>query len=260
VVHRAKSGTLDARGGVRATMAPREGDSLGSAALGGGEGPVMVESSEATFRQAEDDVAFRGGVRAWRGTSLLLADQLRGDRGGRSLAASGTVRTAWRPEAAATAPGAASTDASESSGSSDEARRREPVEIAADHLTYQESERRLRYEGSVSVVQGAQTVTCQLLIIELDAEQQPESYDCSGQAKVVDRALERTVEGRQVVYQPGGGEVEVSGDPVRLVDPKLRVEGPKLWYSVEDGSVRMGPPATPPVPPPTDGTPSETGQ
>jgi hypothetical protein len=48
------------------------------------------------------------------------------------------------------------------------------------------------------------------------------------------------VEGSRVVYRPGSGEVEVTGEPVRLEDPKLRIEGPKLWYSVDDEKVHMG--------------------
>ena len=58
---------------------------------------------------------------------------------------------------------------------------------------------------------------------------------------MVDSGLERTVDGDRVIYEPGGGEIEVSGEPVRLVDPKLgKIEGPRLWYSVDDGTVRMG--------------------
>ncbi|HUP24247.1 MAG TPA: LptA/OstA family protein [Thermoanaerobaculia bacterium] len=240
VVHSAKLGTLEARGGVRATMTPREGaDLLGSAAFGDAEGPVMVEARDAVLREAEDEVLFRGGVRAWRGASLVLADQLRGNRAGESLAASGSVRTVWRPEAGALAESEAE-QTPPSGRDSAEARRRRPVEITARHLTYVRSEGVLRYENDVAVTQGGQTVTCQELLVELDAEQRPERYDCSGQARVVDLDLARKVEGSRVVYRPESGEVEVTGEPVRLEDPKLRIEGPKLWYSVEDEKVHMG--------------------
>jgi lipopolysaccharide transport protein LptA len=245
VVHRMKSGNLDAKGGVRATLTPREGEMLGSAALGDAEGPVMVEAQEASFREAENETVFRGGVRAWRGTSLLLAEQLRGDRTGERLAASGAVRTVWRPAAVEPDADAPATDfpadGSDAEEASESERRRQPVEISGDQLTYASAEKLLRYEGDVSVIQGAQTVTCQDLVIELDDEQEPQRYVCSGKARVVDADLERTVDGDRVVYEPGGGEVEVSGEPVRLVDPKLgKIEGPRLWYSVEDGNVRMG--------------------
>ena len=238
VVHRMRVGTLDAKGGVRATLSAREGELLGSAALGDAEGPVMVEAREATFRETENETVFRGGVRAWRGASLLLADQLRGDRTGERMAASGSVRTVWRPaavEAGTEAPG------EEPEAEAEAERRRQPVEIAGEQLTYTSADKLLRYEGNVSVVQGAQTVTCQDLVIELDEEQEPDRYVCSGKARVVDAELERTVDGDRVIYEPGGGEVEVSGEPVRLVDPKLgKIEGPRLWYSVDDGTVRMG--------------------
>jgi lipopolysaccharide transport protein LptA len=261
VVHSAKLGTLEARGGVRATMTPREGaDLLGSAAFGDAEGPVMVEARDAVLREAEDEVLFRGGVRAWRGASLVLADQLRGNRAGESLAASGSVRTVWRPEAGA--PAESEAERISSSGrDSAEARRRRPVEITARHLTYVRSEGHLRYENDVTVTQGGQTVTCQELLVELDAEQRPERYDCSGQARVVDLDLARKVEGSRVVYRPESGEVEVTGEPVRLEDPKLRIEGPKLWYSMEDERVHMGtaPPQSVSSSPAANGPPPGTG-
>jgi lipopolysaccharide transport protein LptA len=236
VIHRASAGTLEARGGVRATLTARDGELLGAAALGEGEGPVMVEAAEATFRETANEVTFRGGVRAWRGTSLLLADQLRGDRAGESLAASGAVKTIWRP-----VPDADGEVAGEATAEDGEAGPRQPVEISSRHMTYGSTEKSLHYEGDVSVTQGAQTVSCQDLRVELDEEQRPERYDCSGEARVVDQELQRTVEGSLVVYRPGAGEVEVSGEPVKLVDPKLgRIEGPRLWYSIDDGSVRMG--------------------
>jgi lipopolysaccharide transport protein LptA len=252
VVHRAKTNSLEAKGAVRATMIARDGALLGSAALGEAEGPVTVEAAEASFREAENETVFRGGVRAWRGASLLLADQLRGDPKGETLAASGSVRTVWRPALEPGAEGApkggalaqaeSSTTEEETVDTAERDRRRQPVEIGARQLTYASAERLLRYEGDVSVVQGAQTVTCQDLAIELDEQDEPRRYVCSGRARVVDSDLERTVEGSQVVYHPGGGEIEVSGEPVKLVDPKLgKIEGPRLWYSVDDETVRMGP-------------------
>jgi lipopolysaccharide export system protein LptA len=268
VVHRAKTNSLEAKGAVRATMMARDGALLGSAALGDAEGPVMVEASEASFREAENETVFRGSVRAWRGASLLLADQLRGDPKGETLAASGSVRTVWRPAlendaGAATTGGAAATaettTTEEGVDTAERERRVMPVEIAARQLTYSSVDRLLRYEGDVSVVQGAQTVTCQDLAIELDEQDEPRRYVCSGRARVVDADLERTVEGSQVVYHPGGGEVEVSGEPVKLVDPKLgRIEGPRLWYSVDDETVRMGP--VPPGGTPAAAVAADTGE
>jgi lipopolysaccharide transport protein LptA len=279
ILRRGRSGVLEAKGGVRATLTPRDGELLGAAALGDAEGPIHVEAQEASFREAEDEVTFRGGVRAWRGTSLLLADQLRGNRAGERLAASGSVRTVWRAAAGGETlppggeagsggapppprgaeresverptrgdegatvsgqpPGGSGTQAGDRSSA--EARRRQPVEISASHLTFESTERRLRYEQDVTVTQGAQVVTCRTLVVDLDPEHRPNQYDCSGEARVVDRDLQRKVEGTRVVYRPDSGEVEVTGEPVRLEDPKLRIEGPMLWYSVETEKVTMGP-------------------
>ncbi|MEE8525038.1 MAG: LPS export ABC transporter periplasmic protein LptC, partial [Thermoanaerobaculia bacterium] len=86
-------GILHATAGVRALLKTNE--AFAETPLGRGDEPVRIESAEATWTETPPTFSFRGGVRAWQGQNLLLADQLRGDESKQELAASGGVSTVW---------------------------------------------------------------------------------------------------------------------------------------------------------------------
>ena len=112
---------------------------------------MRVESREALWTDTPPTFSFRGAVRAWQGQNLLLADQVRGDQSGKEMAASGGVRTVWRPAGA--------------SATGDEA----PVAVDAERMTFRQGSHELVYHENVRIEQEDRTIRCQELTVSLTA-------------------------------------------------------------------------------------------
>jgi LPS export ABC transporter protein LptC/lipopolysaccharide transport protein LptA len=245
VVYNTDTEIVQARGGVRATLERVSETALAGTPLGEGDGPVMVESQEAFWKQEPSSFIFRGDVRAWRGENLLLAPELRGDRTQETLVATGGVKTRWIPDSdvdlgaepkPAAKPKAGSTQAS-----------RAPIEVAASEMTYRQGSGVLIYTGNVRVNQEAKTLTCQNLQVELEEEaagqkddREVETMTCTGDAKLNDPQAGRKAEGQTAVYRVAERRVEMTGDPVTLLDREGNVlRGRRLFYYIDDGRVEM---------------------
>ncbi len=239
-----KSGILRAEGGSRAVLAEGAAAGIDGSPLGAGEGPVRVESESAFWRDEPQAVLFRGGVRAWRGDSLLLADELRGERkdGAEVLTANGGVRTVWTGAPAVDSGDAGGGEAGgEASGEEGDG---VPVEVTARTMTYRRplgrDEGTVVYREQVRAEQGERVLVCRDLEIDLDEEGQAERMTCTGQVKLEDRAAGNTATGERAVYELGARTVDITGEPVVLTRADgSEIEGRRVLYEVDAGRARV---------------------
>ena len=213
------AGRARAEGGVTGLF--REAPLPGSAGDPAQGEPTRVQAREGFFDLASDDFVFRGEVRAYQGTTVLFADQLRSEEGQSRLSAAGSVRTLWRDEESAEPD--------------------EPVEITAQSLTFRDAERRLLYDGTVRVVQGLRVLTAASLEVELDGERRPRKMTARGGIRIEDAATGRTVEGDTAGHDLVARTVTVDGAPARVrdIDGNL-LSGQRLVYDLESGAMRVG--------------------
>lgn len=244
VVYNTDTQIVQARGGVRATLERVSETALAGTPLGEGDGPVMVESQEAFWKQEPSSFIFRGDVRAWRGENLLLAPELRGDRTEETLVATGGVKTRWIPASDVSLNTEPKPAAKPKAGSAQASRA--PIEVAASEMTYRQGTGVLIYTGNVRVNQEAKTLTCQNLQVELEEaagkgdDREVETMTCTGDAKLNDPQAGRKAEGQTAVYHVAERRVEMTGDPVTLLDREGNVlRGRRLFYYIDDGRVEM---------------------
>lgn len=216
---------------VRAVLAERSVRALRGTPLAQGDGPVQVEADEAYWTAEPPSFTFEGQVRAWRGESLLLAGQLRGDEREQKLAAAGGVRTVWVPAATVVATGVPS---------------REPIEISAERVSYQEEGPTLIYDEKVEMRQGQRTLGCRQLTIELDGRGRAERMVCQDEVQMSDPVSGNRVRGgERAVYTLAEEMVEIFGNDVELVDgDNNRMRGRYLRYDLRAGTfnIRSRPP------------------
>lgn len=248
VVWEQESGLLRAEGGTRTTIAEGSAVGLEGSPLDAGEGPVQVESETAFWRDEPAAVLFRGGVRAWRGESLLLADELRGDRlaDAEVLKATGGVRTVWTGAPGEGAPG-------NGAGEQGEAL---PVEVTAGEMTYRRPLGREQgtvvYRQQVRAEQGERLLLCRELEIDLTEEGQAETLTCTGQVKLEDRAAQNVATGERAVYELAERTIDITGEPVVLTRADgSQVQGRRVLYDVDAARARVlsGPGAAEAAPP-----------
>ncbi|HEV7503376.1 MAG TPA: LPS export ABC transporter periplasmic protein LptC [Thermoanaerobaculia bacterium] len=252
MVYNTDTQIVSARDGVKAKLQKVEETALAGSPLSQGEGPVNVVSQEAFWRQQPSSFVFRGDVRAWRGDNVLLAPEVRGDKAADQLAATGGVKTIWYPtdqqsaQAAATptpSPKAATTTAP-----------RQPVQVMANEMTYGQKSGVLIYTGNVRVDQQGKTLSCQKMQVDLDDKRQAKSMVCTGDTKINDPQVGRTILGQRAVYHVADKQVEVFGDPVTMKDKDgNQIRGKRAVYAMDTGKVEVkgqdpNAPATPATP------------
>ena len=188
--------------------------------------PLPLESDEAYWTSEPPTFSFEGRVRAWRGDSLLMASQLRGDEKDHKLAASGGIRTVWVP------PGG---------GAGEPAAAPVPIEVSAARVTYFEEERQLLYNDDVEVRQGQRTLNCRELAVELDAGGQAERMICTDAIRMRDPASGRRVEGgERAVYTLAEELLEIFGDKVEIHDGQnSRMRGRYVRYDLGAGTFNI---------------------
>jgi lipopolysaccharide transport protein LptA len=239
VLYETKNQVVHAVGGVRGVMEQVEDTSLAGTPLGEGEGPVWVESQEAFWRQSPSSFLFRGDVRAWRGKSLLLASELRGDKADDQLTGKGGVKTVWIPpdETARAAGGRPRRPAGSAAAS-----QRAPIEVTAREMAYREGAGILTYTGDVRVLQTGKTLTCNQLQVELGEDDKAETMTCTGEAKLTDPKEGRNITGERAVYHLDRKLVEMFGE-AGLVTMRDRqgnqVQGKRLVYHIDNGKTEF---------------------
>ncbi len=228
ITYTRSDGLAKADGGVEGLLRDAQGQSLGGTPLATGEGPIHVQSESALFQEKQRVFYFQGKVRAWRGTSLLLAEQLQGDDANGRLSASGGVRSVWvqtpRPEEANAA----------------DAKPPAPIEVTAPTLVYGRQERAALYSGGVTVRQEKRQLTCDELKIEFDADNHARWMRCRGNTRLDDPEFSRKVAGKDADYDVVARRLTIEGDPVTLTDPVHgKAEGKRVIYEVDSANLRI---------------------
>ncbi|MEM7352396.1 MAG: LptA/OstA family protein, partial [Acidobacteriota bacterium] len=240
ITYSREQGLISAKSGVRASFEPGAAAAFEQTPFGQGRGPIRIESGEAFYTTEPAAFTFIGQVRAWRDQNLLLAEQLRGDQDTQELSASGGIRTLWF-----TAPqrnGEASAAGAQP----------QPIEVIAELLTYNQTDRVVSYSGDVRIEQDRRTLTCGELDVELDSNgREAQRMTCRRDVRLVDRQVEppgaeRRVSGDLAVYTVTESRIEIYGEQVELVDTqKNRLRGGYLIYDLDANTVgiKSEPPA-----------------
>jgi lipopolysaccharide export system protein LptA len=238
VTYNQGTGLVHARGGVQSLLAAGSEGAAGGPLGAEGE-PVRVESGEALLRRGSSEFLFREDVRAWAGSSVLFADQLRGSADGTELSASGAVRSLLKSVSSLPTAGKSPQEGADPAGGKNAAKGL--VEVTAEILTYSRQIGNLVYEGGVVAQQNGRKILCQKLEVDLSDEQRAEQMLCSGSAEIQDPISQRIIRGDRAEYDLSTAEVILFGEPLTLEDPAVgKVSGYRLWYSMESGLFKMG--------------------
>ncbi len=224
--YRPDRGSGRATEGVRAFL-PGKGD-LGLFAAGGeGDEPIHLTASGANWSDS-GEFSFEGDVRAWQKENFLVADKLEGTRGGRTLTASGRVKTVIKDADAARDDTTA------------ENRSAAPIEVTAAKLVYERSESTLRYSGRPRAHQAGSSLTCDDLDVMLAEGSELDQMICTGNSLIENPTQGHTVTGERAVYRPQSASVEISGRPVVLTDAAGgKIRGGVVLYDLETGTARV---------------------
>lgn len=230
-------GVMRAEGGVEASLSDEVRPALAGTPLGRGDGPIMVQSRRAVWTESPPTFVFLDEVRAWQGENLVLAEQLRGDQGGRELAASGGVTTLWMPAGRGETPGS-------TPGAGAAASMRRPVEIRAEDMVYSARAGELSYYGGVRLTSDGRRLSCREMTVEVEESGTgaagAERMICLGNVELVDPVGGKTVTGASAVYEIEEDRIEVFGDEVVMVNRDgTRLQGRYLRYGLESGSSRL---------------------
>lgn len=261
IVYTEESGLLQADGGARAVLAEGTTSGLGGSPLGDG-GPLRVEAETAFYRRQPASALFRGQARAWQGDNLLLADDIRLDRGadGDVVTAGGSVKSVWVPESG---PPAEAAPAGEAGGAAPP-----PVEVFAESMEYRRGDGVLVYGGGVRSEQQGRTLACRELTVTLGEDGGAESMVCAGAVRLEDRTQGNVASGDRALYDLTARTIEITGEPVTLTQGDGgQVKGRRVIYDIDAGRARVaggepaapaGQPEPPPEPAPAGGAPPET--
>ncbi|MDX1644561.1 MAG: LPS export ABC transporter periplasmic protein LptC [Thermoanaerobaculia bacterium] len=240
LVRRTETGEVRATGGVRGRF-----DGGGGISVGGAEGSIRMESSEATWNPTTESFRFYDDVRVWQQENLLLAQEVENFTSRDLIVARGGVKTILEPQRdgeSDPAETAETTEASESTDRDAADLANEPIHISADWMEYELDSRIARYHDRVLMTQGGRRMTCGTAEALLAEGGGIETLDCTGNARVDDSVAGRTVSGDNALYRVERGEILFRGTPVRMTGEKgERVEGGTLVYDLKTGGARITP-------------------
>ncbi len=187
--------------GVRAELANDSSPDL--AGNDEGAGPIRIQAETATWTDQPRQFRFETEVRAWQGENFLVSQTL-GMKDG-DLVASGNVRSVWHKRSPAEAVGSLAPGTEEP-----------PVQISSTDMRFERDVGRLTYEGNAKVVQGARSMACPRLQLQLDENDDFERMFCEAGTKIDDGAAGNRLSGDTAIYNTTVGKVKILGDPVRL--------------------------------------------
>ena len=192
------AGSAQALGGVRVEMAETSGPAL--AGESETEEPVRIEAGLATWTSDPQNFQFENNVRAWQGENFLVAEKLAMADG--ELVADGGMRSVWhqRTKAAVELDG----------------EQQPPITIAANTMRYKREERRMVYEGAAQIAHGARSMSCPLLQLEMNEDDDFERMYCEGGSRIADGDGGSTISGDVAIYNTAAGKMKILGDPVKL--------------------------------------------
>lgn len=222
--------------------------------LTGGSGPVNLTAARLTMSRDEQRGVFAGGVRVWRGSSMLQAATLRFNRARGMVTASGPGATGVRttflsPRGGRLAAGqtqlAAGLGASggavrrRAAGPAGSAPRPVAVAVTAPELRYWRDRELAEYSGGVRVAAGETELTCEYLKIEWAGRSgRPQRLVAGGGVEV--RQPGRRAQGETAVYDARRRMVTLTGGSPSIYDAELgMLAGSALTFSPVNDTIRV---------------------
>lgn len=189
--------------------------------VGPAEAWIQIRAARAQWQRTGSTWSFDGGVRAWSGSDVLTADQLRGDTAGSSLIASGNVQTVARLVRDGGGPP-------------------QPLKVSSDNLEYKPDTSRALYRGHVVATEPGRVIEANELEVVMDAGGEAETVWLRGAVSLVEQAG-RKVTAEQAEYATKVGRITFDGQPVVVEDGKGgRLAGRRVEYDTKSGQVRVG--------------------
>ena len=203
IVQTGENGPIDATGGVRGLFDQDRGKQTLS--VGGGKGPVRLESVTARWNPETEAYRFDDDVRMWQGENLLLADTVVSDPERNFVIARGNVKTILVPEdeeegedgeAEAEGPGMEGADPP-TEAEEGESMPREPIEVTSEWMEYGVERKVVIYHEKVRITQTGRLMTCDEAEAQLLEGGGVDTLDCRGNARIVDNVAGANGERRQ---------------------------------------------------------------
>jgi lipopolysaccharide export system protein LptA len=183
--------------------------------------PIHVTAQKMAVHSSPGVALYTGNARLWQDANVIEAPSIQFDRDRRFVVAQGTQTQSVQTTLVQTEKG--QIQGANAKGKSTGQTAATPINITAMKLTYEDSERKVHYEGGVSAKESEFTATAKTL----DAYLLPRSQTSPNRALAGPGQLDRMVAQGSVVIQ----------------QPNRRAEGEKLVYTAaEDKFVLTGGP------------------
>jgi len=258
-----ETGEAVGEGDVKSTyseMKPQPGGALLASS-----DPIHVTASRMTAKRESGRALYTGGARLWQGPNIVQATTITFDRERRSMVAEGGVGEPVSTSRAKQSTGGASQPLGGPSGE------RQPappvttvlVQTGADHkttlvtitsgrLTYVDADRRIHFEGGVTMRGSDATITSQVLDVTLAKTGQTSSEVTSNQSLGTPSRLEKAVAsgnvviqqqtrkatGDSLVYEASEDKFTLTGGPPSIFDAERgKITGDSLTFFRRDDRV-----------------------
>ncbi|MDW8255828.1 MAG: LPS export ABC transporter periplasmic protein LptC [Acidobacteriota bacterium] len=210
-----------ARGRVVTTILPREAMAR-ALPFAERDAPIFIAADRLEADHRARRVRYTGAVRAWQQDTYLATEALELDEAGRTLNAYGRVRSflfrAPRVE-----------------GGRAEA---VPIFVSAARLSYCEAERKILYEGEVSLQRGAQRLLAESLTVFMKPDV-AEIERALAERRVTLMEPERRAYAERATYDAASARIVLEGAPARVEDDRhgVRQQGARLTF--QDGGDKV---------------------
>lgn len=211
-----KSGSIQAKGGVKNVLKPRPGVAAGG--LFGRDRPVIVTSGNMRYDGGRKRFSFKGGLRIWQDKESLAAGEMEIMEKTGDVEARGGVKSQFSRQARSTGP-------------------EERLGIAADAMRYFPGRRRIQYDGNGSMTARDLTMTAAAIAVALKPEGGLQVIQAAGSVVVVQGAKEGR--GNRGRYDLEADTVVLTGAPVLIDREKGATEGHKLTFHLGDGTITI---------------------
>ncbi|MDX6270647.1 MAG: hypothetical protein QOD28_1870 [Acidobacteriota bacterium] len=166
--------------------------------------PVFITSNAVEFRHDEGVGVYTGAARAWQDDNFVSADKITLRRDNRRMEADGRVQSALYQARRKEASGA---------------RTVVPVFATSDRMFYSDTDRMLRYDGSVDIKQGTERITSDVADVYLSkGEGASEVERMVAQRNVVVTQPGKRGTGNWAQYSAADETVVLTGEPARVED------------------------------------------
>ncbi|HEU4391806.1 MAG TPA: LptA/OstA family protein, partial [Blastocatellia bacterium] len=187
-----------------------------------GKSPVFVTADRADGRNADGIAVYTGNARGWQDDNFVKADRIELRDGDKRMIATGHVESALYTVERETSPG-----------------KREVVPGfgTADQLVYSDTERLIRYDGSVKARQGTDQIEAAIVDVYLEKEvNEVNRLDARGNVVLIQPGRKGT--GDRLDYSAQEGRGILWGKNARIDDSeKGSVMGSELTFYFRDDKI-----------------------